>query len=91
MPFAREKAVAALAEFAKLSGVHPVIGLPDSIRLEELPTGFKNSIPSWTQFAIDIGPMWMAIEASEGNRVAGLYLKDASVSQALEQLDGTMK
>lgn len=91
LPFAREKAMTALAEFAKLSGVHPVIGLPDSIRIEALPEGFRSPISNWAQFAIDVGPMWMAIEATEKNRVAGLYLKDGSVRKALEQLDGKMK
>jgi len=92
LPFVREKAVAALFEYVKLGFVHPLLGLPDSVRLEDLPQGAEGPVPNWTQFAIDVGPMWMAIEACRpsGGRVAELYLTDGDVKDALEQLDASL-
>ena len=93
LPFVREKAVAALREFVKLGAVHPLLGFADSVRMEELPSGWKEPIPNWTQFAVDAGPLWMGIEASgpKGGRVAGLYLADREIQKALAQLAARMK
>lgn len=89
LPFTREKAVAALREFVKLGFVHPLLGFPDSVRLGGLPDGADRPIPNWTQFAIDVGPMWMAIEAcgEDGGRVGKLYLADGDIKAALSALD----
>jgi len=93
LPFAREKAVAALREFIKLGAAHPLLGFADSVRMEELPREWKGPIPNWTQFAVDAGPLWMAIEAAkpDGGLVAGLYLKDREIEAALERLSTTLK
>jgi len=93
LPFVRGKAVAALREFIKLGAVHPLLGFADSVRMEELPSGWKEPIPNWTQFAIDAGPLWMGIEASapKGGRVVELYLADKEIQKALTQLAARMK
>ncbi len=92
LPFIREKAVAALRGYVSLGFVHPMLGLPDSVRLEGLPEGADGPIPNWTQFAIDVGPMWMAIEACgpEGGRIAELYLADDEIESALAMLDESL-
>jgi len=63
------------------------------MRMENLPEGAMAPIFNWTQFAIDVGPMWMAIEACSENkgRVAELYLKDERIQMALEQLQSYME
>jgi len=93
LPFMRREATAALEEYVKLGAVHPLLGFPDSLRMEDLPPGADKPIPGWTQFAIDVGPMWMAAEACgpDKGRVAKWYLQDERIQAALARLDASLK
>lgn len=88
MPFAKDKAKAALLAYANESSFHPLIGFVDSLRVADLPEGCSEPIPNWTQFAIDVGPMWMAIEAAKpgGGRIAELYRSDPDIQRILTKL-----
>lgn len=88
IPFLPNEAEAALSKFAEMGFAHPLLGFADSVRMKKLPAGVKSPIPNWTQFAIDVAPMWMSIEAASkgGGRVAELYLKDETISTNVKLL-----
>jgi hypothetical protein len=88
VPFIPETAVPVLAEYVRMGAAHPMIGFADSLRVADLPEGVPGPVPNWTQYAIDTGPAWMAIEAFSpgGGRVASLYRFDADIARALEEL-----
>jgi hypothetical protein len=92
LPFVRDRALTALREYVALGFVHPLLGFPDSVRLEGLPEEAHGPVPHWTQFAIDVGPMWLAIEACspDGRRTAALYLADEDIKAALGKLDESL-
>lgn len=85
LPFTYDKAMMALRSFVELGHYHEYLGLPDNVRLRDLPKG-QQPAPNWNPFDINIGPMILAIEQVQNNRVGALYLQDEDVSVALEGL-----
>ncbi len=85
LPFTYDKSVLALREFVNMGYCHEYLGLPDNVRMRDLPQGFQQA-PNWDPFDINIGPMIMAIEQIQNNRIGDLYLKDLEVSDALTAL-----
>ncbi|NJM26147.1 MAG: hypothetical protein HC859_12315 [Bacteroidia bacterium] len=61
LPFNSSLAMASLRELVSLGFYHPYIGLPDNIRLKELP-GEMTPPANWDTFDINIGPQALAIE-----------------------------
>jgi len=88
MPFARKEAIAALSQFVKLGAAHPLLGFADSLRMEKLPAGAVKPISNWTEFSIDVGPMWMAIEESKPDKgkISALYLKDPEIQKNIGKI-----
>lgn len=85
LPFTRSKSLTALREFVKMGYYHEYLGLPDNVRINDLPEGFGPS-PNWDPYDINIGPIILAIEQVQGNRIGALYLADAQIVQALAPL-----
>ncbi len=85
LPFTYSKAITALREFVKMGYHHEYLGLPDNVRINNLPEGIGRS-PNWDPYDINIGPIILAIEQVQGNRIGALYLSDAQVMDALAQL-----
>lgn len=88
LPFTYNKAMTALREFVKMGYYHEYLGLPDNVRIKNLPEGISQS-PNWDPYDINIGPIILAIEQIQSNKVGELYLTDSHVSTALAQLKET--
>lgn len=85
LAFTYDKSLAALREFVKMGYYHEYLGLPDNVRMRNLPEGFHKA-PNWDPFDINIGPMILAIEQAGENRVGKAYLSDEKVSEAIDLL-----
>lgn len=85
LPFAYNESVAALREYVDLGFYHPLLGLPDNVRLASV-SGASGPAANWEQYDINIGPTAMAIEQIQSNSISGLYLNDPDISVALPLL-----
>lgn len=86
LPFASDRAITALKEFVNIGYYHPLLGLPDNIRLKNYPTNIDVPVPNWSTFDINIGPMGMAIDMYQDKIISNLYLKDSNVKNSLDKL-----
>lgn len=86
IPFIPNTALIAIKEYIKIGYYHPLLGLPDNIRMGNLPNGLSAPIPNWTTFDINIAPIGMAIEMHQNNVISKLYMKDVKVISSLEKL-----
>ena len=91
LPFQRASSITALREFVKQGFYHPLLGLPDSVRINNLPAGLEKAIPNWDPFDINIGPIAMAIEQTQQNTIGKLYLKDNQINTNLTKLKSSIK
>jgi hypothetical protein len=89
LPFQQAAALAALREYVKLGFYHPLLGLPDNVRINSLPSGIVEAVPNWNPYDINIGSMAMAIEQIQQNAIRNLYLKDNQISINLTKLKGS--
>ncbi|MDP5092977.1 MAG: hypothetical protein NWQ17_06680, partial [Polaribacter sp.] len=78
--------ISAIKEYIKLGYYHPLLGLPDNVRLKSIPNNVGVPIPNWTTFDINIGPIALAIDMHQTKIISNLYTKDASVKTSLEKL-----
>jgi len=85
LPFIPDKAIEALRTYVDLGYYHPLLGLPDNIRLSNLPSGLSPA-PNWNAFDINTGPIALAIEQSRENRIGALYQKDTAIQAKLPLL-----
>jgi hypothetical protein len=88
LPFTYSKSIVSLREFTKMGYYHEYLGLPDNVRINNLPEGISRS-PNWDPYDINIGPIILAIEQVQRNKIGALFLGDPQVMQALEQLKKT--
>ncbi|MEO9966813.1 MAG: hypothetical protein ABJF11_13530 [Reichenbachiella sp.] len=88
LPFAYNEAITALKEYVRLGFYHEFIGLPDNVRLKNLP-GNIDPVANWDQYDINIGPIAMAIEQIQSNNISKYYLSDPEISTALDQLSNS--
>ncbi len=88
LPFTYSKSITALREVVKMGYYHEYLGLPDNVRINNLPEGIGPS-PNWDPYDINIGPIILAIEQVQSNKIGALYLSDAQVIEALTQLKET--
>jgi hypothetical protein len=89
LPFQKSLAISALREYVKLGFYHPLLGLPDNVRVNNLPSGLNVAVPNWNPFDINIGPMAMGIEQIQQNTISNLYLNDNQISTNLTKLKGS--
>ncbi|HKK80109.1 MAG TPA: hypothetical protein VJ933_10785, partial [Phaeodactylibacter sp.] len=85
LPFTYDKAITALREFADMGYYHEYLGLPDNVRMKNLPEGIQPA-PNWDPYDINIGPIILAIEQIQENRIGALYLSDAAIQENLDLL-----
>lgn len=85
LPFKSDLAIASLRDVVSLGYYHPYLGLPDNVRLSDLPEGVSAS-PNWDTFDINIGPQALAIEMLQKNLIASLYLHDPDIAVAFDAL-----
>lgn len=85
LPFTYDKAMSALRAFAGMGYYHEYLGLPDNVRMKNLPDGVQPA-PNWDPFDINIGPIILAIEQVQGDRIGALYLSDHSIIETLDLL-----
>lgn len=85
LPFIPDKAIEALRAYVDIGYYHPLLGLPDNIRLSNMPAGLSPA-PNWNTFDINIGPVALAIEQYTENRIAALYLSDTAIQTNLSLL-----
>jgi hypothetical protein len=91
LPFDSNRAIVALKEFVKVGYYHPLLGLPDNIRLKDFPTSIDVPVPNWSTFDINIGPMGMAIDMYQNKVISSLYLKDNNIKNSLDKLIQSFK
>ncbi len=85
LPFIPGKAIEALRAYVDFGYYHPLLGLPDNIRLSNLPSGISPA-PNWNTFDINTGPVSLAIEQTGENRIGNLYLNDTAIQARLPLL-----
>lgn len=85
LPFTYDKAMMALRTFADMGYYHEYLGLPDNVRMKNLPEGIQPT-PNWDPYDINIGPVVLAIEQIQNNRVGALYLSDEAIQENLDLL-----
>jgi hypothetical protein len=86
LPFQSSNALESLRAYVQLGYYHPLLGLPDNIRVNNLPNGITVPVPNWSTFDINIGPIAMAIEQTQSNSIASYFINDPDVTSALNNL-----
>ncbi len=86
LPFNYDESLQGLREFVNLGFYHEYIGLPDNVRINDLPNEGTRPAPNWNSFDINIGPIILAIEQVQENKIGQFYLKDAVAQNALNEL-----
>jgi hypothetical protein len=86
LPFQPSDAIQALREYTKLGYYHPLLGLPDNIRINDLPQNLDVPAPNWNTYDINIGPIAMAIDQYQQNIISNYYMSDSAIVQSLESL-----
>lgn len=86
LPFQPSIAIKALREYVKLGYYHPLLGLPDNVRMNDFSQNVKVPVPNWDTFDINIGSIAMAIEQSQQNAVGNYYTKDNAIAVSLQKL-----
>ena len=89
LPFVPDMAIKALREYAAMGFFHPVLGMPDSVRMTELPAGIDYPVAHWSIVDINFGAASIAIEQTQKNSIAGYYLKDDGIAKNLALLIST--
>lgn len=85
LPFTYSKSITALREFVKMGYYHEYLGLPDNVRINNLPENTGRA-PNWDTYDINIGPIILAIEQVQNNKIGALYLSDMKIVDAFTQL-----
>jgi hypothetical protein len=86
LPFLPTNAIQALREYVKIGYYHPLLGLPDNIRINDLPQNLDVPVPNWNSFDINIGPIAMAIDQYQQNIISNLYRNDSDIVESLQSL-----
>lgn len=85
LPFTPQESMGALRELVSMGYYHEYLGLPDNVRINNLPESMERA-PNWDTYDINIGPILLAIEQVQSNQIGTLYLRDAQVMDAFMQL-----
>lgn len=86
VPFIPSQAIQSLRNYVSLGYYHPLLGLPDNIRMKDMPGNLNVPVPNWNPFDLNIGAMAMAIEQYQQNRIANYYMNDNDVETSLQVL-----
>ena len=91
LPFQSSTAIKALREYVKLGYYHPLLGLPDNVRMNGFSQNVKVPVPNWDTFDINIAPIAMAIEQTQNNTISSYYTKDNAIAVSLQKLINSFK
>jgi hypothetical protein len=91
MPFQSSTAIKALREYVKLGYYHPLLGLPDNVRMNDFSQNVKVPVPNWDTFDINIGAIAMSIEQTQQNSISNYYTKDNAIAVSLQKLINSFK
>jgi hypothetical protein len=86
VPFIPSEGIQSLRQYVELGYYHPLLGLPDNIRINEKPSGINVPLPNWNPYDLNVGAIFLAIEQYQQNRIAQYYLSDTTSSNALNLL-----
>jgi hypothetical protein len=86
LPFIPTEAVQSLRNYIAIGYFHPLLGLPDNIRMKQLPEGLNIPLPNWNTFDINIGSVALAINQYQHNTISQYYLTDPNVAFGLQNL-----
>jgi len=86
LPFTPLQAIQAFRYYIALGYYHPLLGLPDNIRINDLPQNLDVPVPNWNSYDINIGPIAMAIDQYQQSVIANFYLTDSAIAQSLSSL-----
>lgn len=86
LPFQPSNAIQALREYVKIGYYHPLLGLPDNIRINDLPQNLDVPVPNWNYYDINIGPIAMAIDQYQQNIISNYYMSDLAIAQNFQNL-----
>lgn len=86
IPFIPSEAIQSLRNYVSLGYYHPLLGLPDNIRINELPDNIDVPVPNWNPYDLNIAAFALAIEQYQQNSIAQYYLSDSSVATSLQTL-----
>lgn len=86
IPFIPTQAIQSLRNYVNLGYYHPILGLPDNIRMSQLPSGVQVPVPNWNPYDLNIGCIAMAIEMHQQNQLAQYFLNDTMIETALQSL-----
>jgi hypothetical protein len=86
LPFTPNEAIQSLRQYVELGYYHPLLGLPDNIRMKDMPNGVNVPLPNWNPYDLNIGAIFLAIEQYQQNRIAQYYLSNTNTQNALNQL-----
>lgn len=86
LPFIPNESIQALKSYIDIGYYHPLLGLPDNIRINDLPQNLDVPVPNWNSFDINIGPIAIAIDQYQQNIIANYYMSDTAVEQGLQRL-----
>ncbi len=86
LPFLYSEAMESLRNYINLGYYHPLIGLPDNIRIKDLPDPLEVPVPNWNPYDINAGPLILAIEQVQQNAISQYYRSDEAISESLHKL-----
>lgn len=86
LPYTPSTAIQALRAYVDLGYFHPLLGLPDNIRVNSLPQNISVPLPNWNPYDINIGPLALAIEQYQQNSIGNYYKSDPAITQSLQSL-----
>ena len=86
VPFIPSEAIQSLRDYISLGYYHPLLGLPDNIRMENLPDKLDVPVPNWNPYDLNVGALVLAIEQHQQNTIAQYYMNDNAVATGLQEL-----
>ena len=86
LSFTPSKTMQALRTYIDMGYYHPLLGLPDNIRINDLPQNLEVPVPNWNSYDINIGSIAIAIDQYQQNVIANYYMEDTAIAQCLTAL-----
>ena len=86
LAFMPSEAIEALKSYVEMGYYHPLLGLPDNIRIKDLPPNLDVPVPNWNPYDINIGTISMAIDQYQQKIISNYYMSDSAVESSLQSL-----
>ena len=86
IPFQPSMAIEALRTYVNIGYYHPLLGLPDNVRMTSFFQNLNVPVPNWSTYDLNIGAISMAIEQWQQNSLSNYYTNDNEVVMSLQKL-----